>query len=67
MFTGGGELVDVASNVAPVLDVWLEWFGWHLTSVDVDGQDLFDVVIGVLKSPRPRVSNNGADITRREG
>ena len=27
MFTGGGEQVDVASNVAPVLEVWLEWFG----------------------------------------
>ena len=47
MFTGGGEQVDVPSNVAPVLEVWLEWFGWHLTSVDVDGQEVYGVVLGV--------------------
>ena len=47
VFTGGGEQVDIASNVAPVLEVWLEWFGRHLTSVDVDGQEVFGVVLGV--------------------
>ena len=47
MFTGGGELVDVASNVAPVLEVWLEWFGRHLTSIDIDGQEAYGVVLGV--------------------
>ena len=47
MFTGGGEQVDVASNVAPVLEVWLEWFGRHLTSVDVDGQEVYGVVLDV--------------------
>ena len=47
MFTGGGEQVDVASNVAPVLEVWLEWFGRHLTSVNVDGQEVYGVVLGV--------------------
>ena len=47
MFTGGGEQVDVASNVAPILEVWLEWFDRHLTSVDVDGQEVYGVVLGV--------------------
>ena len=47
MFTGGGEQVDVASNVAPILEVWLQWFGRHLTSVDVDGQEVYGVVLGV--------------------
>ena len=47
MFTGGGEQVDVASNVAPILEVWLQWFGRHLTSVDVDGQEVHGVVLGV--------------------
>ena len=43
MFTGGLEQVDVA----PILDVWLQWFGRHLTSVDVDGQEVYGVVLGV--------------------
>ena len=47
MFTGGREQVDVASNVAPVLEVWLEWFGRHLTPVDVDGQEVYGVVLGI--------------------
>ena len=47
MFTGSGEQVDVASNVAPVLEVWLEWFGRHLTPVDVDGHEVYGVVLGV--------------------
>ena len=47
MFTGGGEQVDIASNVAPVLEVWLEWFGRRLTPVDVDGQEVYGVVLGV--------------------
>ena len=47
MFTGGGEQVHLASNVALVLDVWLEWFGRHLTSVDVDGHGVHGVVLGV--------------------
>ena len=47
MFTGGGEQVDVALNVALVLEVWMEWFGRHLTSIDVDGQEVYGVVLGV--------------------
>ena len=47
MFTGGGEQVDMASNVAPVLEVWLQWFGQHFTSVDIDGQKVYGVVLGV--------------------
>ena len=47
MFTGGGEQVDVTSNIAPILEVWLEWFGRHLTSVDLDGQEVYGVVLGV--------------------
>ena len=46
MFTGGREQVDVASNVVHVLEVWLEWFGRHLTPVDVDGQEVYGVVLG---------------------
>ena len=41
------EVEASASNVAPVLEVWLEWFGRHLTSVDVDGQEVYGVVLGV--------------------
>ena len=51
MFTGGGEQVDVASNVTPVLEVWLEWFGRHLTPVGVDGKEVYGVVLGVLLLP----------------
>ena len=47
MFTGGGEQVDVAFNVAPILEVWLEWFGRYLTFVDVDGQEVYGVVLGI--------------------
>ena len=47
LFTGGGEQVDVASNVATSLEVWLERFGRNLTSVDVDGQEINGVVLGV--------------------
>ena len=47
MFTGGREQVDVASNLAPVLEVWLKWFGRHLTPADVDGQKVYVVVLGV--------------------
>ena len=47
VFTRGGEQIDVASHVAPVLEVWLERFGRHLTSVDVDSQEVYGVVLGV--------------------
>ena len=47
LFTGGGEQVNVASNVAPFLKVWLEWFGWHLTSVEVDSQKVNGIVLCV--------------------
>ena len=47
MYTGGGKQVDVALNVAPVLEVWMEWFGRHLTSFNVDGQEVYGVVLGV--------------------
>ena len=46
-FTGGGKQVDVASNEAAGLKVWLERFSRNLTSVDVDGQEVNDVVLGV--------------------
>ena len=47
LFTGGREQVDVASNVATVsIEVWLERFGRHLTSVDVDDQEVNGVVLG---------------------
>ena len=47
LFTSGGKQVDVASNVAAGLEVWLERFGRNLTSVDVDGQEVNGVVLGV--------------------
>ena len=45
LFTGGGKQVDVASNVAASLKVWLERFRRNLT--DVDGQEVNGVVLGV--------------------
>ncbi len=47
LFTGGEKQVDVASNVAASLKVWLERFRRNLTSVDVDGQEVNGVVLGV--------------------
>ena len=47
LFTGGGKQVDVASNVAASLKVWLERFRRNLTSVDVDGQEVNGVVLSV--------------------
>ena len=47
MFTVVGKQVDVASNVAAGLEVWLERFGRNLTSVDVDGQEVNGIVLGV--------------------
>ena len=47
MFTGGGEQVDKASNIGPALEVWLQCFGQHFTSVDADGQTFYGVVLGV--------------------
>ena len=47
LFTGGGKHVDVASNIAASLKVWLERFRRNLTSIDVDGQEVNGVVLGV--------------------
>ena len=47
LFTGGGKQVDVASNVAAVIEVWLERFYRNLTYVDVYRQEDNGVVLGV--------------------
>ena len=47
LFTSGGKQVEVASNVAAGLEVWLERFRRNLPSVDVDGQEVNGVVLGV--------------------
>ena len=47
LFTSGGKQVDIDSNVAASLEVWLERFCRNLTSVDVDGQEVNGVVFGV--------------------
>ena len=39
--------VDVASNVAASLKVWLERFRQNMMSIDVDGQEVNGVVLGV--------------------
>ena len=44
----GGKQVDVASNVAAGLEIWLERFGRNLTSVEVDGQEVNGAVLGVV-------------------
>ena len=47
LFTSGGKQVDVASNVAAGLEVWLERFRRNLPSVDLDCQEVNGVVLGV--------------------
>ena len=47
LFTGGGEHVDVTSKVVACREVWLERFGWHLTSLDVDSQKVNGIVLCV--------------------
>ena len=49
LFPGGGKQVDVASNVAAGLKVWLKRFRLNFKSVDVDGQEVNGVVLGVKR------------------
>ena len=42
-----GVQVDVASNVVTGLEVWLDRFGRHLTTIDVDGQEVNAVILGM--------------------
>ena len=53
-FASGAEQVHVTANVTTLSKVRLEWFSWNLSTVHVDGEEVYVVVLRVERVFRIR-------------